>query len=55
MDLALNNQQRLIFHKTQPTNQPISSRKLYKNRAPVCKQIIILVTKMIAIERWKYD
>ena len=22
MDLALNNQQRMIYHKTQPTNQP---------------------------------
>ena len=25
MDLALNNQQRLIRHKTQPTNQPTQS------------------------------
>ena len=35
MDLALNNQQRLICHKTQATNQPTSKRivkKLDRNR-----------------------
>ena len=28
MDLALNNQQRLIYHKTQPTNQPTWNQAL---------------------------
>ena len=29
MDLALNNQQRLIYHKTQPTNQPTKIAPTY--------------------------
>ena len=27
MDLTLNNQQKLIYHKTQPTNQPTNKPK----------------------------
>ena len=29
MDLALNNQQKLICHKTQPTNQPTNRPAIY--------------------------
>ena len=38
MDLALNNQQRLICHKTQPTNQPgkrvIKILRVIRNHEP---------------------
>ena len=36
MDLALNNQQKLICHKTQPTNQSFTSRPLLDPAGVTC-------------------
>ena len=39
MDLALNNQQRLIYHKIQPTNQPRHDTKQSDGEVPVVQEL----------------
>ncbi len=49
MDLALNNLQRLICHKTQTTNQPTNQSKNYKVKIIIIKNSILTIDRVIGL------
>ena len=50
MDLALNNQQRLICHKIQPTNQPtIYFKLLIIGNHSICSNYSLLCNKLVSV------